>query len=103
MISIIKEPNISVGILSENKINFELHGDFRVSGIKQVLSGRFVAEIENNKIICRWDTNKIEISDEIIFFPQDIQSESFLIKNVKIGVNFHWEVKKKKYLSGMLK
>ena len=101
MISINKEPNINVGILSEKQINFELHGDFKVAGIKQVFSGIFNAEIENNKVVCRWENNKIEISDEIIFVPQDIQNESFLLKNVKIGVNFHsGKEKKKKYLRG---
>jgi SpoIID/LytB domain protein len=103
MISINKEPNISVGILSEKQINFELYGDYKVADIKQVFSGRFIAEIENNKIVCRWDNNKIEISDEIIFVPQDIQSESFLLRNVKIGVNFHWERKEKEIFTGSLK
>ena len=103
MISINKEPNISVGILSEEQINFELHGEYTVAGIKQVFSGRFSAELENKKIVCRWDNNKIEISDEIIFVPQDIQNESFLLKNVKIGVNFHWERKEKEIFTGSLK
>jgi SpoIID/LytB domain protein len=103
MISINKEPNLSVGILTAKLINFELHGDFRVPGIKQSFSGIFAAEIENDKIVCRWENNKIEISDEIIFSPQDINSESFLLKNVKIGVNFHWERKEKEIFSGSLK
>jgi SpoIID/LytB domain protein len=103
MISINKEPNISVGILSDEQINFELHGDFKVADIKQVFSGRFIAEIENNKIVCHWENNKIEISDEIIFVPQDIQNDSFLLKNVKIGVNFHWERKEKEIFAGSLK
>jgi len=103
MISINKEPNLSVGILTEKLINFELHGDFRVPGIKQSFSGIFAVEIENDKIVCRWENNKIEISDEIIFSPQDINSESFLLKNVKIGVNFHWERKEKEIFSGSLK
>jgi stage II sporulation protein D len=103
MISINKEPNISVGILTDKQINFELHGDFRALGINQAYSGRFVAEIENSKIVCRWENNKIEISDEIIFVPQDINSESFILKNVRIGVNFHWERKEKEVFMGSLK
>jgi len=103
MISINKEPNINVGIQSEEQINFELHGDFKVADIKQVFSGIFSAVIENNKIVCRWENNKIEISDEIIFIPQDIQNESFLLKNVKIGINFHWERKEKEIFTGSLK
>jgi len=103
MISINKEPNISVGILSEKKIDFELHGDFKVSGTKQIYSGRFSAVLEGDKIICLWNGNKIEIPEEITFVPQDLQSESFLLRNVKIGVNFHWERKEKEIFTGSLK
>ena len=44
MIAIKKEPTINVGILTEEKIVFELYGDFKTSGMKQAFSGRFNAE-----------------------------------------------------------
>ncbi|MCL5030420.1 MAG: SpoIID/LytB domain-containing protein [Bacteroidetes bacterium] len=103
MISITKEPKISVGILSEKQIDFELHGDFKVSGMKHVFSGRFTAELIEDRIICRKGEDKIEISDEIIFVPQEPEIESFLLKDVTIGVKFHWERREKERFTGSLK
>ncbi|NWF49728.1 MAG: SpoIID/LytB domain-containing protein [Ignavibacteriaceae bacterium] len=95
MTSYEKEPYISVGILSDKKIRFELYGEYKSFGFKQLFSGRYEAEIINNRIICTGDNDKIEISDEIIFEPQDPESESFLIRDVVIGVKFHWERREK--------
>ncbi len=103
MITITKEPKISVGILSEKIINFELHGDFKVNGMKQTFSGRFNAELKDDRIICHKGEDKIEISNEIIFEPQDPEAESFLLKDVTIGVKFHWERKEKERFTGSLK
>jgi SpoIID/LytB domain protein len=98
-----KEPEISVGILTEEKIEFELHGDFKVSGLYQTFSGQFSAEIANDTIICKGKSEKLQILDEIIFEPQDPALESFLLKDVTIGVKFHWERKEKQRFTGALK
>ncbi len=103
MIGITKEPKISVGIVSEKEITFELHGDFRASGMKQTFSGRFSASLIDDKIICKKGEDKIEVSNEIIFVPQDPEMESFLLKDVTIGVKFHWERKEKERFTGSLK
>ena len=103
MINITKEPKISVGILSEKQVNFELHGDFKVSGMKQTFSGRFNAELKDDRIICRKGEDKIEMSNEIIFEPEDPQTESFMLRDVTIGVKFHWERKEKERFTGALK
>ena len=103
MITIEQEPNISVGILSENQIEFELHGDFKSYGMKQTFSGKFTAEIKEDRIVCRGDQEKIEITDEITFEPQNTAVESFLLKEVTIGVKFHWERKEKERFTGSLK
>ncbi|OQA66390.1 MAG: amidase [Ignavibacteriales bacterium UTCHB2] len=98
-----REPHISVGILTEKKIRFELHGDFSSYGFKHFFSGRFEAEIINNNIICKGDKDKLEITDEIIFEPQEPDNESFLIRDVTIGVKFHWERKEKQRFTHSLK
>ncbi len=96
-------PVISVGIMSDNKINFELYGDFKSAGMKQVFSGRFTAEIVNDLIVCKSSKDKIEISGEITFTPQDPTIDSFLLRNVIIGAAFHWERKEKQRFTGSLK
>jgi SpoIID/LytB domain protein len=98
-----KEPTISVGIISEKQINFDLYGDFRVKSIKKFFSGRFTAEIVNNKIRCKRGDDQLESEKEIIFEPDDIDLESFLIKDVTIGVRFHWQRKEKQRFQGSLK
>jgi SpoIID/LytB domain protein len=97
------EPLISVGILSDTKIKFELYGDFSSYGFKHFFSGRFEAELVNDRIICKSDKDKIEITDEIIFEPQEPDNESFLIRDVVIGVKFHWERKEKQRFTHSLK
>jgi len=97
------EPYISVGILSDTKIKFELYGDFSSYGFKHFFSGRFEAELVNDRIICKGDADKIEITDEIIFEPQEPDNESFLIRDVVIGVKFHWERKEKQRFTHSLK
>jgi stage II sporulation protein D len=98
-----KEPLINVGILTDKKIKFELYGDFSSFGFKHFFSGRFEAEIVNDRIICKGDKEKIEISDEIIFEPQDPISESFLLRDVLIGVQFHWQRREKQRFTHSLK
>ena len=90
-----EEPVISVGILTDNKIKFELYGDFSVSGFKDSYSGIFTAELKDNMIVCKSSNRKIEALNEIEFIPTDPVSESFLIRDVVIGKKFHWERKEK--------
>jgi stage II sporulation protein D len=97
------EPLINVGILTDKKIRFELYGDFSSFGFKHFFNGRFEAEIVNDRIICKGDKDKIEISDEIIFEPQEPVSESFLLRDVLIGVKFHWERREKQRFTHSLK
>lgn len=97
------EPLISIGILTDKKINFELYGDFSSFGFKHFFSGRFEAELVNDRIICKSDSGKIEITDEIIFEPQEPESDSFLLRDVLIGVKFHWERREKQRFTHSLK
>ena len=90
-----EEPEICVGIVSDKKINFELYGDFRVFGYKESFSGIFTVEIVNNVMVCKSVSQKLEVTNEIVFEPTEPVSESFLIRDVVIGKNFHWERKEK--------
>jgi len=98
-----EEPIISVGILTEEKIVFELHGNYIVAGSKAYSRGIFSAEIENNKIVISNNSDKIENSEEILFAPEDPHSESFLIRDVIIGIDFHWQRKERQRFNHSLK
>ena len=86
-----EEPLLSVGILTEKKIKFELYGSFNVSGVKDTFSGIFTAEVKDDKILCKNNSTSFEIKNEIIFDPQNPVLESFFIRDVMIGVDFHWQ------------
>ena len=98
-----EEPEICVGVVSDRKIYFELYGDFRVFGFKENFSGIFTAEIVNNVIVCKSASQKLEVTNEIAFEPTEPVSESFLIRDVIIGKNFHWERKEKQRFNYSLK
>ena len=97
----VSEPLINVGILSESKINFELYGDFEFEDKKY--SGIFSAQLVNGKIVCKNNKVKIAESGELFFKTMDPDGDSFLIKDVVIGVKFHWERKEKQRFLGSLK
>lgn len=89
------EPQVTVGILSAENISFTLnslyqHGEEEITGENEV-------SFESGKI--RWNG---ELYEELLFEPVDSQS-SFTIKDVTIGVNFHWERKEDQTFKGALK
>lgn len=98
-----KEPWISVGILTETQIKFELYGIFSVSDQSKQFSGIYTADISNGKIVVTGEKNKFEFKNEVIFEPNDPVSESFLIRDVTIGVKFHWERKEKQRFTHTMK
>ena len=96
-------PQVSVAILSEKKVNFDLYGDFRVPGFSRKFSGRFEASLENDRIIVRQDGELFNTDKELLFDPVDLDIDSFLLKNVKIGKSFHWEKRENQRFIGSLK
>jgi len=90
-----QDPILSVGILTDTKINFELYGNFKVFGYQRSFSGVFNAEVKDNLLICKSAGATLEIKDEIIFSPKDPEVDSFLVRDVIIGVDFHWQRKEK--------
>lgn len=97
------EPLITIGILTDKKISFELYGDFTSAKSKKKLSGRFTVEVVSNEIVCKSSTEVIKSKDELIFEPTDLELDSFLLRDVIIGVQFHWERKEKEIFAGSLK
>jgi stage II sporulation protein D len=99
----INEPLISVGILTDSKITFELYGDYKSDVIKKSINGRFTAEFINGEIVCKSQHEKFSAKDDLILEPHDLKTDTFLIRDVTIGVKFHWERKEKQRFAGILK
>ena len=91
-----KEPKVSVGVMFEPKIEFVLNSGFICNEVEY--SG-----VQNVKL----SAGKIEwlgkLYDQLIFEPIDGNISSFELKNVTIGINFHWERKENQLFKGALK
>jgi SpoIID/LytB domain protein len=98
-----EEPLLNVGIVTNKKISFELYGDFKVIGAKDTYSGLFNAEIKDDKIVCSGKSSTKEFADEVIFEPEDLFTDSFLLRDVTIGIGFHWQRKESQQFNHSLK
>ena len=91
------EPQISVGIMSAPRIEFSLFNSFQFNETT-LTKGDYSAQISNGKIDFQG-----ELYNEIILQANDIHSNSFELKDVVIGINFHWERKENQQFQGHLK
>ena len=89
-----KEPNVSVGIVSGQKICFSLNATYLAKG--EELIGDQEVEFSEGGIL--WKGNQYR---ELAFIPKTPDA-SFSLKDVSIGVNFHWERKETQTFQGML-
>lgn len=89
------EPKVSVGILSNKKISFQLNGSYLFKG--EIVEGEKEVIYEDGFIV--WNGNHYS---EICFEPLNDEA-SFTLKDVVIGINFHWERKEDQVFQGALK
>ena len=90
-----KEPNVSVGIVSAEKIAFTLNASYTAKG--ETLTGNQEVEFCEGGIL--WRGNQYR---ELTFTPQSDEA-SFSLHDVTIGVNFHWERNETQVFSGTLR
>ena len=94
-----QQPFIQVGILAANEISFELEGQFSATNIQ---GHQFTASINGNKIALQSENEETYIGKEFIFQSNSLK-DSILVKDVIIGINFHWEQKEDQRFRGNLK
>lgn len=90
------EPQVSVGLLSEKNITFSFNSPY-VCLDKPVEKDQTVS-YHDGKI--RWNGT---LYDELVFSPSTAHGASFVVKDVVIGINFHWERKEDQEFQGSLK
>jgi SpoIID/LytB domain protein len=90
-----QEPHINVGILNAETINVDLLQPYRVDG--NPASGPQTVSAANGKVV--WQGREY---DELRFEPLEAAG-LFEIKDVVIGVNFHWQRKENQRFSGAIK
>ncbi|MEW6652400.1 MAG: SpoIID/LytB domain-containing protein [Bacteroidota bacterium] len=97
-----KQPDVRVGVLTDKEIRFDLYGDFFVQGEGKRFSGKFTASITENLIALYQEQTVVLSAKEISFVPNDLEIESFLLYDVVIGINFHWQKKENQRFRGIL-
>lgn len=97
------QPDVHVAIMHAKKINFILYGDFTSKQIDNTFNGEFIAAYSEGKIVVKSSDKTVESRTEIYLEPIDPVSESFLLKGVTIGLQFHWEQKQNQRFLGSLK
>jgi len=95
-----QDPEITVGIMSRQKIDFNLWGNFRFAGTAETLSGEQSVALMDGKLNL---SNGAAEASEILLVPLDAQKAEFELKEVTIGVNFHWEQQENQRFRGKLK
>ena len=90
-----KEPNVSVGIVSAEKISFTLNSPYTAKG--ETLTGEQVVEFSEGGISWRGIQYR-----ELTFSPADDEA-SFSLHDVTIGKDFHWERKQTQVFCGTLR
>ena len=96
-------PEIQVGILSGKRIAFVLEGDFMETGTREGWKGAGEAVFSNGRIELFRDGKSLGLRSECTLEPMDQAIGSLVIREVVIGIGFHWEQKEDQKFRGALK
>jgi SpoIID/LytB domain protein len=96
-------PNIQVGILKSEKLSFKLAGKFKIAGSEKNYFNLCQAQIKNGKIEVLTDSDTLVFDQEVSFLPCNLSADHFELKDVVIGIDFHWEQKEDQKFQGALK
>ncbi len=89
------QAELAVGIFSEEKIEFSFNVPYSAGG--KIFKGDYRASVQDGKVL--FDG---ELHNQIIFTSNE-ENAGFILKDVTIGVNFHWERKEDQVFAGSLK
>lgn len=92
--SITKEPSVKVGILSAVEINFELEGSYKCQDV--VWAGSQTVRLVDGCVY--WQG----ASYESLHFESVSEDSTFILRNVTIGLDYHWERNEDQRFSGSL-
>lgn len=98
-----EEPVLSVAILKADEIKFELYGEYICNCNNKKMKGQFSAHLQNGKIEFYKNDEKLFAGDSATFTASNLEDDSFLIRDVIIGIQFHWQQKENQRFQGSLK
>lgn len=89
-------PFIRVGIMTDSHLSFTLNGSYRWAEKEVTLSGNLEAKLQDNTILFQESNYKT-----IRLEPLE-QNDFFELRDVTIGVDFHWQRKEIQRFKGVL-
>lgn len=92
----IRTPQVSVGIMLDDKINFILHTPYTI--YNNEIEGKQTVSYVDGQL--EW--NNI-LYDELLLIPIDADMGYFELIDVTIGIDFHWERKENQQFRGCLR
>ena len=97
------QQTLRVGILFSPRVVFNLNGRYRhlESGIE--FEGPGKAVLENGKLLFTIGNSNVNTGFPVELEPVDYEKSSFDLKEVTIGINFHWERKEDQRFKGGLR
>lgn len=84
------QPKLKIGILTHPEISLTLKGQFRdrLSGAL-LNAGHYVASVSNQLVTLKFGDTRIE--GGTLMLEAQSSDDTFILHNVKIGIQFHWE------------
>ena len=96
-------PVISVRIIQAKEIRFSLNGSFTCDNSIKNVYGDFTATIEGDGLKIKNGLFEYRTINTALFTPTAAASDFFELKDVVIGIDFHWEQKENQQFQGELK
>ncbi len=96
------QPKIQVGIIAIEELRFSLSGIFHSENKEDFQPGDYVATIESNQV-CLINESGKTFYDNSFILSSEKNDSFFELKNVIIGVDFHWEQQENQQFNGALK
>ena len=95
-------PQIKVGIMAEKEIFFTLEGNYHSEHSNDKITGKCKAKKAGTGIELISDANGMFFPKGIKLIPFDPETAKFILHDVTIGINFHWERKEDQTFKGGL-
>ena len=90
-----QEPQVAVGVVCDKQITFTLNAPYTADGCQAMGEQKVVFD----EGVIRWNDKCYEQ----LLFHSDNADASFALKDVTIGIHFHWERKETQVFSGSLR
>jgi SpoIID/LytB domain protein len=97
------QPNIEVGVLFAPEFSFVLDGAYKLKETGVVFEGKGQALLKDGQIVLSVNGETIAAHFPVELEPVTFNEACFELKDVVIGINFHWERKEDQRFKGTLR